>query len=122
MAAVAPGWGPVFASLSRGELPQPQPRLAQDEVALLVGPIAVFWLCVWAWQAVVLAFPKHAAMHVLTGPKISSPSLLKARVELLARAIPPLGHSPSAASKQPALLTGSLALTGRWSATQWPTR
>ena len=76
------GWGPVLASLQRGQVPQVEPALQADEWVLLLGPPAVFWACVWFWQLVVWAFPRHAAAHVLKGPTIRSPSLLKARARV----------------------------------------
>ena len=40
-------WAPVWDALSAGRVPVPSPGLQTDELALLVGPPATFWLCVW---------------------------------------------------------------------------
>ena len=100
MAAPAPasmpsGWAAVGASLLAGHAPEMAPPLQPDELVLLLGPPAVFWACVWFWQLVVTLFPRHAAAHVLKGPAIRSPSLLKARRAAARRA-----HTRAAAHRR----------------------
>jgi hypothetical protein len=45
--AAMTSWAPVWSALSAGRVPLPSPGLQADELALLVGPPATFWLCVW---------------------------------------------------------------------------